>query len=182
MSTLAEYALEVELACREIDDADDISTSIAERLSSATGDLVTKIDRYIGMIDAVKSRVSLLKEQRDRIVAAVKTAESFDKQLKNYVKYVIQQMPNIPYKGSTGSLYLHKNPKSVKVDFAFPDKTVYAVVDAAALQLEPSLIGYVKSVSLNVMDRERLKADLEAGMLLPWARIVTDECHVRVKG
>lgn len=182
MTSLAKYAVDVELACQEIDEAPDVNTALVAKFADTTGALADKIDRYIGLMDAVKSRVALLKEQKDRISKAVKAAENFDRQLKSYVKHVMQQVPNISYKGSTGSLYLHKNPKSLKVDFALPDKTVYSVVDDTMLTLEPSLATYVKQVTVNVIDRDKLKADLEAGMRLPWARIVSDDSHVRVKG
>lgn len=180
--SLSRYATEVELICQEIDACDgEIPEGLIARFAEAQTGMAAKVDSWIGMLDAVKSRIALLKEMRERVTRAVKAAENLDKGFKGYIKYNLQNKPDIPFKGESGSFYLHRNPKSVKVDFEFSDKTVYKTIDPALVSLEPTINPYIKEIRFVVLDNEKLKADLEAGMKLSWARIEQDS-HIRVKG
>ncbi len=183
MASLAKYATEVEVVCQEIDNAEGtIPTDLINRFAFAQGELATKVDNFIGFLDAVKARVTTLKEHRDRVVKAIRTAESFERGLKDYVKFVMLANPGMQFKGEEGSFRLQRNPPSLKIDFAREDKTIHAVVDPALIHLEPSLAKYVKAVSCFVIDTERLKEALEAGEEIPWARIEKDNKHVRIGG
>lgn len=187
MTTLARYALDVELACDEIDacETPEIPNELVTRLTDAQGALADKCDRYIGLLDALSSRIELLKEQKRRIKRAIEVGETLQGRVKDHVKYVLlvssKDGKKIPMKGTTGSLALHANPPKVEIDFVTTDRQVYRCLDESALQLEQSIAPYVKTVTLLQLDRDKLKADLDAGMQLPWARITRDY-HVRMRG
>lgn len=181
MTSLAHYATEVELICQEIDAVDGpIPPELVARFAAAQGELVGKVDRFIGFLDALKSRVALLKEHRDRATKAIRAAEGFERGLKEYVRTTMQAMPGIPYKGETGAFRLQRNPPSLKIDFPRDDKTIYQAVDPVMLTLEPTLADYVKTVTAYVIDTEKLKAALDAGEKIPWARI-EQGVHLRVQ-
>ncbi len=180
MTSLAKYATEVELVCQEIDNCEgEIPAELIARFAAAQGDLVGKVDRFIGFLDAVKSRITLLKEHRERATRAIKAAENFERGLKEYVKGTMQAMPGLPYKGEAGGFRLQRNPPSLKIDFPREDKSIHQAVDPAMLRLEPTLDDYIKHVTVYVIDTEKLKAALEAGEKIPWARIEKDNYHVR---
>ncbi len=179
--TLAEYAFEIEKVCDYIDNFEGpIPESLIKAFAEKQADLATKVESWIGFLDAVKSRIELLKEQKERVTKAVKTAENFQRGLKDYLRYVLEAAPSVQYKCDTGRIALQKNPRSLKIDFETKDVTVYNQIDKALIDLEPSLNAYIKPVTLYVMDNEKLKADLDAGMLIPWARFEAGN-HIRIR-
>lgn len=178
----AAYALELELVCQEIDAAEgDISPELMKRFEGAKYALAEKTDRWIGFLDAAAAMVEALKVRKDRAAKALKTAEALQKRLKGHVKFCMEQTPNVPFKGDSGSLYLHRNPEGVEIDFALEDKTAYKTVDSALIEMEPSLAHYVKQLNFYAIDTTKLKNDLKGGRLLSWARL-SQGSHLRVKG
>jgi hypothetical protein len=132
------------------------------------------------MLSAVKARIDQLKEHRDRVAKAVKSAERFQERLKGYVKFVMQTFPDVPYKGTSGRLALQNNPESLKIDFETKDVTFYKAIDRALVGLEPSLNTYIREVVVCILDNDKIKADLKGGVEIPWARFERDQ-HVRIR-
>lgn len=190
MTTLAKYALEVESVCDEIDDlteqGKDIPRDLIKRFDGANELLALKTDRWIGFLDAVAARLDLLREQKRRIKKAISAGEAMQTRLKDYVKFVLlefaeQNGKRLPFVGTEGQrLCLHNNPKSLQIDLKTENKMVYGCVDKNTILGESSLNGYLKVVPLYVIDKEKLKADIEAGKEVSWARIV-QEAHVRIR-
>lgn len=181
-SSLAGRAVELELICQEIDAADgEISDALIARFDDAKLALSAKVDGWILYLDAIKYMAEALKERKERAAKAQKTAEALQARLKDYLKHVLVANPGIPFKGEEGSIYLHKNPQGVRYAFQFEDKTFYRTVDRALLDMEPSMNSYVKQATVYMLDGEKVKQDLKAGMTLPWAELHQDS-HLRTKG
>ncbi len=179
--TLADYAMEVERMCAEVDACEgEIPSDVIQRFETAELALAEKCDRWIGLLDAVKSRSELLKEHKERVQKAIKATDGVQERLKSYLKHTMQAFPDLPYKGSSGRLALQKNPESLKIHFETKDVTVYRTLEKSMLSLEPGLNAYVKEITLYVIETDKLKADLKAGMKMYWAEL-TQDSHVRVR-
>lgn len=181
--SLAKYAAELEAVCSEIDDTDEITEDLIRRFDDAKLALGDKVDRWICYLDSAKFLVAALKEKKERLTKALKVTETLQSRLKDYAKYVIESVPERKHlTGSNeGTLYLHKNPEGIKYSFDFKDVTFYRTVEKALIEMEPSLNSYVKVASCYLVDTDKIKADLKAGMKLPWAQLHQDS-HVRIKG
>lgn len=180
--SLARCAAELEWIMLEIDAADgEIADALIQRFDDARLAVSEKTDRWIMLLDTLKGMDATLRERRDRAAKALKTAENVHDRLKEYLRYVLTANPGVPFKGSDGTLYLHNNAESVKYTIAFEDKTLRNCVDRALVDMEASIRPYVKTFEVAVLDGAKVKADLKAGMKLPWAELHRG-AHVRVKG
>lgn len=180
--SLAEIACDLEAACMEIDASDgEISPDLMKRFECANLALSTKVDRWIGYLDGVKGMIATLEVRAKRSAAALSAARSLENGLKKYVKMVIETTPNVPYKGESGTLYLHGEGDKLKFNFKFCDKTVREVVEPAFAEMEPSVRPYLMDVTHQIINKEKLKADLLAGVRLNWAETYYGK-HVRTKG
>lgn len=179
--SLAAYVFELEQICSEIDEETGvISDDLVLRFNGASLALADKVDGWIGFLDALKVSLAEAKERKERADNARRAFEAMNKRLRDYLKFVMETHPNTPFKGSEGSLALQRNPESVEIDFTTVDKTIYKAIDSSLLTLEPSLNNYVKAITAYVIDTERLKADLKAGVELSWARLTRGH-HVRIR-
>ncbi len=181
MTSLARYATDLELVCQEIDNADGvISDELMARFDDAKLALSDKADRWINYLDMLKGMAETLKERKDRAAKAQKTAEALQKRLREYVKFVIEQNPGIPFVGTEGRITLQNKAEGVAYAFAIPDKTFYRVCDKTSLELEPSLLPYIQVSSVMTVDHDKVKADLKAGMQLRFATL-TRGSSIRIR-
>jgi hypothetical protein len=175
---------EVESLCEEYEE-------IAERGETPPPDLVKKrtaaheslkaeVDHWIGRMDASKAIVAIREERYKRLKTALNTARRIQAYISDVIHEKVKGNPEIVFRGNSGCLYLHKNPKAVKIDFATDDKTVYKVIDKTLIDMEPSLNAFVKAVTHYVIDHEALRAALDRGDAISWARYEQGH-HVRVK-
>ena len=174
--------MDLESLCTEIDANEGVITDeLLARFNDAKLALSHKVDNWIGYLDSIKNMVETLKERKERVTRAYKVADGLQKRLREYLKFVMQASPSLPYKGEEGSLYLHGSPESVKYAFEFTDQTFYKIVDPTILQLEPSINDYVKVTTCYLIDGVKVKKDLKAGIKISWAELTKDS-HVRVRG
>lgn len=180
--SIAEIAADLEAVCTEIDmENGEIKPELMKRFEFAQLALRDKCDRWIGYIDGLKGAIATLKSRSDRASAALRTAQSFEKQLKFYMKQVLEQNPNLTFKGEGGTIYLHGEGDKIKYNFKFGDKSVAEVVETAFIDMEPTVRPYLIDVTHQVINKEKLKADLLAGVKLNWAELYKGS-HVRLKG
>ncbi len=182
--SLAEHAAIVEAICNQIDDNEDeeLPEGLIQKFMEANLDLARKTDNWIGLLDAVKARINLLDDMKLRVKKALKAAKTLDQSMKDYVKFVIAGTEGrIPLKGTVGTLYAHSNPEGLHVTVKTTEKAVYHVVDPAMPDWDQSMLQYCRQVTFLTLDKDKVRADLKAGMKLPWAELVRD-FHVRIKG
>lgn len=179
--SLARSAAELDLICQEIDAADgEITEDMIARFDDARLAIAERTDGWIRRLEAAKFMVEALKERKERVVKAHKALEALHARMKDYLKHIMIANP-VPFKGTEGTLYLHRNAQAVCYAFQFEDKTFYRTVDRALISMEPSISPYVKEVVIYLLDSEKVKADLKAGIDLTWAQLHQDS-HVRTKG
>ncbi len=191
--TLGEAVVELELVAREIEEVtSDLSDAMLERFSRAQLAVSERTDAWIQYLDAAKVLVAAGKDKRDRVERAYRAAQNLEKGLRRYLRFQLEAHPDVPFKGSLGSLRVQKNPEALRVDheardgetaaeISIRDVTVRGVIHDRLFDLDPSLRGYAKEVTFTVLDREKLKGDLQAGLKLPWARLERGT-HIRIGG
>lgn len=180
MMSLAHYAKEVEDICALIDSETGDLTPLMARFEQASADMSTKVDNWVGYLRALKQRIDHLKAIQDEYKKAAKAAENTDKRLREYLKFQMESHPDIPFRGSEGSLRLQANSAAaLTTTFDLPEKTVYKVIDQSLLSLEPSLNKYARAITFYVLDTEVLKRDAEAGKAPHWAKLERGK-HVRI--
>jgi hypothetical protein len=180
--SLSAYAADLEAICTEIEMCDgEIPQDTMARFEFANLALQAKCERWIGYRDAIDGMITALEAKAKRSQAAVRGAKALKTYLDNGMKFVIESNPNLTFKGESGTLYLHGQAPAVRYAFKFEDKTVYRTVEPIVAQMEPSVVPYLKDVTYQVIDSEKLKADLKAGITLNWASLEAGK-HVRIKG
>lgn len=181
--TLAEILAELESTCLQIDEeTGEIPKELLEKLTDLKdSQLADKVDDWILKLDQISGQILAAKLKKERAEKAVKRWESLQKGMKDYLKFIIQNNPGVAFKGDEGTIYLHKNPPGVDVDFERKNKTVYNAIDESFATLDPTLGEYMKEVRYFVVDGEKLKADILSGKKLNWAREKQDS-HIRIKG
>ncbi len=181
--SLATYAMEVERLCALIDDNHDaeLPLDLIQLFDEARGGLVAKSDAWIGVLTAVKYRAAQLKEQAEAYKKAQKSAEKLEERMHDYIKQVMTEFPQVPFRGSTGKICLQANSAAALViDFDVGQKVLYKVVDIAQTAVCSGLSDYVEMVSHFVIDTARLKSDVESGKEFTWCRLKRGE-HVRIR-
>ncbi len=190
MTTIAENALAIERLCDEIevmeDNGDAIPTDMIAKFAAANLAMAAKTDRWIGFMEAVASRLEVLKDRKRATMKAIKAGETMQKGLKDYLKHCLLEFAEgegkrVPFVGSHGRLYLHNNPPAIKVTLTRTDKTIYKCIDPMMIHMDETIRHYAKPVTTYILDTDQLEADLKAGKKLSWASIEQD-CHVRIKG
>ncbi len=179
--TLASVAAELALLLDEIDSHDgEITADIIARFDDASLAVADKCDRWIGYLDSLKAMSAALKERKDRAAKAQKSVDALQARLKDYLKGVLATNPGVPFKGSEGSLALQKNPESVRYAFTRDERTIYAVVPQATLEMFSDLHNYVTAITSLVVDSVKVKEALKSGVILDFATLERGE-HVRIK-
>lgn len=179
--TLKDAVTDLEVVMAEIDDAAEITDALLTRFEAGRNSVAEKVDGWILYLDSLKGMQAALKERHERVRDALKKTEALQKRLREYVAFQLASHPSVPFKGTEGSLYLRKNPGALKISYDLPDKTVYGVVPHEIVGREPSMLPYLDSIEFVILNKEKLKADIEAGMVFPWAKI-EQGAHVRIKG
>lgn len=176
---------EVESLCElwdsYVDNDQDPPADLVEKRTAAHDNLKAEVDYWINRLEASKAILAAREERAKRMKTALNTARSINRYLNDTIKQKIRANPNVVFRGAIGCLYLHKSPKALKIDFERAEKTVYGVVDKSLLDLEPQLNQFVKAVTHYVIDTDAVKAALDKGDALYWARYEQD-AGVRIKG
>jgi len=141
----------------------DIQLSVAEA-----------IDRRKGLKSYLQMMVERCKAGKAEINDTQKRFERILEKLTEDTKKVIEANPSIPYLDSFGkkvSVIKNGQPR-LDMKVSESTKTVSHIVDFAECEFFGVDHKYLKTVSFVAIDTERLKADLKAGIILPFAELV----------
>ncbi len=175
---LFELALAYSTALDELADTEVplIMQSVAD---DAKLELSDKVDRWGQFL----RRLDLEYKEAEEMTRAFRVKrESLKTKLeksKEWLKSMMEAAPTVPYKGKTATLKLQNNggKKALDLLFTLGEKTVTNIVDHFSIDLIPD--EYLKPVSFYTLDTEKLRADLDAGKELAFAKLVQGK-HVRV--
>lgn len=181
MTTLARCAAELEAVCAELDANDgEITDAMIARFDQATMAMTAKVDGWINYIESVKGMAGIAEARKVRATKRHETLVNLHKRLKARIKELMLLAPGIPFKGSEEQLYLHGHAEAPEYAVTFAKKALSNVVDQALLEMEPGLGDYCKSVTTWVIDGDKVRTALRAGVKLPWAKL-NKGSDVRIK-
>lgn len=180
--TLATIQENLDRMMQIIDEAEEITDAQIDEFFALKEAREEKIDGWIGYRDRAKHFVAELKDRRDRFQKAYSAAKNIKKRIDERIKFYLEHdNTGIVFKGKElGTLYLQKNPRSVAHLAPLEDRTVYGTISPDNVYFEVCK-DYLREVRYWVLDKKKLKADLESGKELSWATLEQGK-HVRVKG
>lgn len=182
MTTLGQIQINLENMMAEIDDSEEITDEQIDRFLGLRLEREVKIDGWIKYKTACKFFAAQIKEYRDRFQENYKTAQNLEKRVNERIKWHMENdRTGMAFSGKEmGGLRLQNNGRaSLKIDVPLEDVTVYAAL--ADQTYRDKVRKYLKDVTIKVIDKKLIRADLEAGEEIEWARLEKGK-HVRITG
>ena len=119
-------------------------------------------------IEAGKKMINEIKEQIKRIQ---KTKET----IKESTKEAIKMTPKVKYKDSLGKkVGIKSTTPKLKLDLDLKSYSLKNVVPVAYAD-DPGIRPYIFGKSFYMIDTEKVRADLNAGHVIPWASLIQKE-------
>lgn len=181
--SLAEIQINLETLMALNDELEVLSDDKVDEFLALKKEREEKIDGWIAYHDHVKYLVEELKERKERFVKAYNTARRIKERINERIVYHIENdKTGIPFRGSElGTMYLANNSQpSFKHTLMVEKKEVYEAVNPVEA-LDDRVAPFLKDITFKVVDKEKAKAQLAAGVEIPWAKMERGK-HVRVKG
>jgi len=185
MKSLAEYAFEIERVCHEAAFSEEgLTDEMVLALSELEGNVAEKTDNWIGYLDSLKGRIADLEEKTNRFSMALRVAKNLEKRLKNHLVNILENTPNVSYKGELGSLKIQKNSSakltsdltevSVRFEYINRNDAVFSFLNWA--EIEP----YLERKEYWILKKNAVKNDLKIGKEIEWAKLEQGN-HLRIK-
>ena len=160
--------------CHRVDDGATIDEAIQAEFTEARLDLVEAIDRRKAVAIKLKNEAAAAADMARAYSAFAKRLNEKLDSLKRHTLELILREPDLPYRTSSGEkLYPQKSPPSLRtaLDGDLRDKVVTHVVDLEAAERAGIPLTYLEPVTYYRLNTEKLKADLQAGHVLPFAHL-----------
>ena len=141
----------------------DIQLSVAEA-----------IDRRKGLKSYLQMMIERCKQGKVEVNETQKRFERILEKLTEDTKRIIEANPEVPYIDSLGkkvSVIKNGQPR-LDMKLTETNKNVGHVIDLAQCEFLNVDHKYIKTVSYLTLDTETIKADLKAGINLPWAELI----------
>lgn len=160
--------------CERIDSGEEPTTALVSIFNETRLDLAEAIDRRKAFAARLRNEAALFQAASDELKHRAIMFETALEKLKENTKAIMEASPNIPYVDSYGSKLSVVNNSKAKLilDFEIREKKqVSHIVDLGAAETVGISEEYLSQVSFVVLNTEKVRADLEAGKELPWARL-----------
>lgn len=158
--------------CDKIDNGADLDQELVRAFDDAKLTLAAAVDRRIAFDTWIKGAIEAAREARTQWEERVQLLKAMHERFKANTLAIVQAA-DVPYQGSLGKIRAQRNPVGVKLTWG--DKL-----------LSPDLIDmlgiddrFVRVKTEYSIDAAAVKAALEAGEDLPWARLDQSGFHVR---
>lgn len=170
-------ALELAELCQEIESEEgELSAALIARFKQAEAHLAWSIDRRKAFMVEVKARKQMGKDRIAQIQKVIKTLENIEDELKAITAHAIRNAPGIKFRDSLGQgVTLRKTKPCLKITAGSPlslTHTLPGYLEGFTQEVAPQ---YVVPVITYVIDKVAVREDLEAGAILPWARLEQGE-------
>lgn len=154
MANLIELAREAQHLLSMLEDSGgEITPELEYALEINRADLAVKADAYAHVLDRIPALVTYWKDQRDQAARVVRGLDALEERIKNRIKEGMLAMGATKLEGG-----------SVKFSIS-PSKPALVIGDIPSEYLMP--------VTTMVPDKERIRAELEAGATVPGAELRT---------
>ena len=161
--------------------SDEFKAMVADFLEVA-GTREDKVDAYIAVLDRNESLVKEKKRQFDRIEKSYRSSQRIQKEFKAQIQMFMENdKSGLPFKGKNlGEIYLKRNGKA-SLDLDCEEKKValaHVIDDIEAIE---KMGDYVERRTVYVVKTPMVRADIEQGKDLGWARLIKGK-HIATKG
>ncbi len=177
---LDEAALILAQLCDAIDNGAEIDALLAAQFADAKLDVANAVDRRIFFFQKIEEELEAARARRasyQKVVAMwdakVQQLKALEDRVWRATKEIVEASPDLPYQGQYGKLAIQKNGG------VLPLTTDFEALDADTISLfgiEPRF--YRTTYSL---DNPAIRAALEAGEDLPWARLGARGTQLKIK-
>ncbi len=163
--------------CRRVEEGEALSPMFVQMFKATKlqhRDALTEVTTFA---DLLLYMVNGAKGARDRWAEKARKFEEAQEAFKEAAKQAIKDNPDLPWIDSYGTkVYVSRNSSaSLQMNLSLDDKTVRNVVDYGDVtRLGP----YVKTVTYLVIDTDKVREDLAAGVEISWAKLERGD-HVR---
>jgi hypothetical protein len=173
-------------------------SALAEVLGDLSVDLRSAVDRRIGFLDHLGKRsaggkpgtglIGRYEELYREYRAAAERAEALKARVEESTMLVMQTLPDVKFQGNLGRLACQNNSAGrLEVDFPLGSRTFSNLLEFSGGEetMESSAVNlipeeYIKRIFVKQLDTAKLKADIEAGKEIVWARVEKGQ-HLRVR-
>lgn len=175
--SLLDAAEELELICNDIENAEQVDAYLTKSFEAAVDNLSGSVDKRIRYLSYAEGMAKQAKEMRDRWALRARSMERTVEWIKNQTANLMKTYPNHVFRGELGSFKLTKNSiPSLNVDVKTAPRT-FDVIESTYGSKLPS--EYTTFQQVQVVDKEKLKAHLATGQMVPGAELMQGE-HVRI--
>ena len=177
---LDEAALILRELCEAIDNGLDLDAALLERFADAKLDVSNAVDRRIFFFAKIDEELAAARAVREAWKAKMQEWDAKVQQLKTLedriwaaTKAVVEGNPELPYQGQYGKLAVQKNGGVVPLTTEF-DTLDADTIATFGIEARFYKVGYS-------MDNAAIRAALEAGEDLPWARLGVRGTSLRIR-
>lgn len=153
----------LDVACSQVDEAEDIDTRLAAFFDDSKMQLGDEVDKRIAFDRWCAIQTEAAKEAVAFYKARIEMIEEAKRKRRAATQAVLEAKPDLPYRGKLGKVWLQASEPAV--EYVFGDKHV----DPAIIQNFGIPDEYVLSEIVYKIDHAKLKADLKAGKTVGWA-------------
>lgn len=159
----------------EMGENEDIDAALIELFGEGEQALADSIDRRKGLADELRIRMDMAENRISEIRVFVKKMDKILDGLKRRTLETIEACPEIPFRDGLGrKIYSQRARPSLELSFK-PQRKSFEVLDLEeigklGIEIEKK---YMTLVSFLVLDTDKVRADLTANEVLPWANLKT---------
>lgn len=177
----AQDVARIEALLEAHEDDTTLPEEICTLMRVSVAELIDGVDRRKALRRSLSARVDLAKAYQADLAKWRKSLERTIDHLDVTTSRIVEQNPDVTFTDSTGTrLRLQRNSRGkVVLDFDLrKTKSIPNLVDDAAIEMLGIDDRYLETVTARRINMDRVRADLEAGRDVPFARIVHDS-HLR---
>lgn len=167
--------------CDQVDDSPVITTELKEAVRHGCDDLAASIDRRKAVAWVAEGMLKAARDSRAEIDGYIQKLKGIQESLKNEAKEAMELHPDLPWQDSMGrKLSLVNNSQaSLKLSFDLKEtRTFTGLVHHDTIKMFDIPAKYIATAVVTILDSQAIKADLAAGVTLPWAELERGK-HVR---
>lgn len=176
MSTLAVLTSQLEDLCDEVGLSSEIPLDLIERFADAKMAHAEKVGAYVHVIETLKKNAEFYETRAKVLMHRAKVSERLEKEIKERLKYQVENNPNLPWKSDEGDkIGVRKNPESLKLDVQVSHRHVNNVLS----EHEAIPVEFITINTFYSLNTDAVRQFLKNGGTLSWARL-EQGTHLRI--
>lgn len=171
MSSLNDLMTHLEAMQDFIDQAPEITKEMIESHLSAVGAVNDKVDRLIGFIERMQIESAAAYAKAEMYKRRGDVLENSMQNAKEYAKAMVLLNPDLEYRGTKGKLTVQRVADKLVYNIEkqrYSSTNVIAEHDILSGAVDPK---YVTPKTVMVIDNDKVKKDIEAGVAVPFAKL-----------